>query len=211
MQDAWIRWQSVDHHGVRSPVAYLTTTVTRMSIDIGSGSASARNLSWGRGRLEPIVERSPRTSRRRDIVCRGASISRWRSSDAELAEPVTPRGRARRCSFSGVPTGGDSTHDYTDDRRHRRQDLPVGPAQLSADRRPGVRAQRSPRRVLGIGTYGGNRVKRFLDMGVIAVHVVVSWLRSRSIWKRLTRWCCRCCAAWSRWAASTGWNDLSVV
>lgn len=32
-QDAWLRWSSVDHAGIESPAAYLTTTVTRLAID----------------------------------------------------------------------------------------------------------------------------------------------------------------------------------
>ena len=50
-------------------------------------------------------------------------------------------------------------------------------------------------RTAPIGTYVGNRVKRFRDMWVIGGHLWARWLRSMSIWKRLTRWC------WSRSAA----------
>lgn len=33
VQDAWIRWHETDHHNVGTPVAWLTTVVTRLSID----------------------------------------------------------------------------------------------------------------------------------------------------------------------------------
>jgi hypothetical protein len=36
--------------------------------------------------------------------------------------------------------------------------------------------------LLGIGTYVGNRVKRFRDMWVIGGHGLACWLLSMSIW-----------------------------
>lgn len=56
VQDAWIRWQAVDQRGVRSPAAYLTTMVTRMSIDRLRSARVRRETYVGPWLPEPIVE-----------------------------------------------------------------------------------------------------------------------------------------------------------
>jgi RNA polymerase sigma-70 factor (ECF subfamily) len=71
-QDAWIRWQGVDHEGVRSPVAYLTTVVTRMSIDRRRSAQHRRETYVGPWLPEPIVERSPDPA---DIVAEAEHFS----------------------------------------------------------------------------------------------------------------------------------------
>lgn len=58
VQDAWIRWQSVDTRAVRSPIAYLTTMVTRMSIDRLRSAQRQRETYVGPWLPEPIVETS---------------------------------------------------------------------------------------------------------------------------------------------------------
>jgi RNA polymerase sigma factor (sigma-70 family) len=71
-QDAWIRWQGVDHEGVRSPVAYLTTVITRMSIDRRRSAQHRRETYVGPWPPEPIVERSPDPA---DIVAEAEHFS----------------------------------------------------------------------------------------------------------------------------------------
>ncbi len=72
VQDAWIRWQGVDQHSVRSPVAYLTTMVTRMSIDRLRSAQHRRETYVGPWLPEPIVERSPDPA---DIVAEAEHFS----------------------------------------------------------------------------------------------------------------------------------------
>jgi RNA polymerase sigma-70 factor (ECF subfamily) len=55
VQDAWLRWDGAAHEAVRSPAAWLTTTVTRLAID-RLRSAKARRESYvGPWLPEPIV------------------------------------------------------------------------------------------------------------------------------------------------------------
>lgn len=58
VQDAWIRWQTVDQHGVRSPAAFLTTMVTRMSIDRLRSAQQRRETYVGPWLPEPVVAHS---------------------------------------------------------------------------------------------------------------------------------------------------------
>ncbi len=60
VQEAWIRWQGVDHATVESPVAYLTTIVTRLSLDRTRTIARRREQYLGPWLPEPIaIERGP--------------------------------------------------------------------------------------------------------------------------------------------------------
>ncbi len=58
VQDSWLRWQGVDHDSVRSPVAYVTTMVTRMSIDRLRSARHRREAYVGPWLPEPIVEQA---------------------------------------------------------------------------------------------------------------------------------------------------------
>lgn len=58
VQDAWIRWRGVDHDVIRSPIAYLTTMVTRMSIDRLRSARRHRETYVGPWLPEPITEQS---------------------------------------------------------------------------------------------------------------------------------------------------------
>ncbi len=58
VQDAWIRWQRTDHNSIRSPLAFLTTMVTRMSIDRLRSAQRRRESYVGPWLPEPIVERA---------------------------------------------------------------------------------------------------------------------------------------------------------
>ncbi|MCS0499270.1 RNA polymerase sigma-70 factor [Protaetiibacter mangrovi] len=45
VQEAWLRWQGVDHDAVREPAAFLATTITRLALT-ELGSARARRESY---------------------------------------------------------------------------------------------------------------------------------------------------------------------
>ena len=55
VQDAWIRWSSADRSDVRNPAAFLTTMVTRMSIDRLRSAQARRESHVGPWLPEPIV------------------------------------------------------------------------------------------------------------------------------------------------------------
>jgi RNA polymerase sigma-70 factor, ECF subfamily len=58
-QDAWLRWQAVDHTSVDNAEAYLVRVVTRRAID-RAGSAAARREGYVGAYLpEPVVTDSP--------------------------------------------------------------------------------------------------------------------------------------------------------
>ena len=82
VQDAWIRWQGVDDHSVRSPVAYLTTMVTRMSIDRLRSAQHRRETYVGPWLPEPIVERS--------LQVRAADSTARRHMEGARPTPVAP-------------------------------------------------------------------------------------------------------------------------
>jgi RNA polymerase sigma-70 factor (ECF subfamily) len=46
VQDAWVRWQETDRGRVRDPAAFLTTTTTRLALNVGQ-SARVRHESAG--------------------------------------------------------------------------------------------------------------------------------------------------------------------
>ncbi|QEE27387.1 RNA polymerase sigma-70 factor [Terriglobus albidus] len=54
VQDAWLRWQSVDHSQVREPAAFLATTVTRLAIDALNSARMQRETYIGPWLPEPV-------------------------------------------------------------------------------------------------------------------------------------------------------------
>ncbi len=54
VQEAWLRWSAVDHASVRAPDAYLTTVVTRLSLDRLRSAARGRALYVGPWLPEPV-------------------------------------------------------------------------------------------------------------------------------------------------------------
>ena len=88
IQDAWIRWQNVDQHGVRSPAAYLTTMVTRMSIDRLRSARQRRETYVGPWLPEPVVADSNDPS---DIV---ADAEHFSMAFLHALENLTPVERA---------------------------------------------------------------------------------------------------------------------
>lgn len=60
VQEAWIRWQGVDHDAIESPAAFLTTVVTHLALDRVRTIARRREQYVGPWLPEPIaVERGP--------------------------------------------------------------------------------------------------------------------------------------------------------
>jgi RNA polymerase sigma-70 factor (ECF subfamily) len=60
VQEAWIRWQGVDHATIDRPAAYLTTTLTRLALDRTRTIARRREHYVGPWLPEPIaLERGP--------------------------------------------------------------------------------------------------------------------------------------------------------
>lgn len=55
VQEAWIRWSATDRADIESPAAFLTTMVTRMSIDRLRSSQKRRETHVGPWLPEPIV------------------------------------------------------------------------------------------------------------------------------------------------------------
>jgi RNA polymerase sigma-70 factor (ECF subfamily) len=60
VQEAWIRWQGVEHDDITSPAAYLTTVVTRLALDRTRTIARRREQYVGPWLPEPIaIDRGP--------------------------------------------------------------------------------------------------------------------------------------------------------
>jgi RNA polymerase sigma-70 factor (ECF subfamily) len=47
VQDAWVRWQETDRAVVRDPAAFLTTTTTRLALNVGQSARMRRESSVG--------------------------------------------------------------------------------------------------------------------------------------------------------------------
>ncbi|MDH4280750.1 MAG: RNA polymerase sigma factor SigJ [Acidimicrobiia bacterium] len=88
VQDAWIRWQNVDQHSVRAPAAYLTTMVTRMSIDRLRSARHRRESYVGPWLPEPVVAHSNDPA---DIV---AEAEHFSMAFLHALENLTPVERA---------------------------------------------------------------------------------------------------------------------
>ncbi len=56
VQEAFLRWQRAAEHEIRSPKAFLTTVVSRLSLDTLKSSARKREVYVGPWLPEPIVE-----------------------------------------------------------------------------------------------------------------------------------------------------------
>jgi RNA polymerase sigma-70 factor, ECF subfamily len=72
VQDVWVRWQQVDRSLVRDPVAFLTTTMTRLAINVVQSARTRREMPVGPW-LEPIdVSADPRIGMERGQALAGA-------------------------------------------------------------------------------------------------------------------------------------------
>ena len=54
VQDAWIRWQSTDRHGIRNPTAFLSTVTTRLAINVATSARARREVYVGPWLPEPV-------------------------------------------------------------------------------------------------------------------------------------------------------------
>lgn len=54
VQDAWLRWQSTDRSVVEQPVAFLTTTTTRLALNVATSARARRETYVGPWLPEPI-------------------------------------------------------------------------------------------------------------------------------------------------------------
>ncbi|MDH3306020.1 MAG: RNA polymerase sigma factor SigJ [Acidimicrobiia bacterium] len=88
VQDAGIRWQTTDHNSIRSPLAFLTTMVTRMAIDRLRSAQVRRESYVGPWLPEPIVERAEDPA---DIV---AEAERFSLAFLHAMEGLAPVERA---------------------------------------------------------------------------------------------------------------------
>jgi RNA polymerase sigma-70 factor, ECF subfamily len=61
LQDAWLRWQGCERRELRSPEAWLTTVVTRLSIDRLRAAKKEREAYTGTWLPEPLVDEEPAT------------------------------------------------------------------------------------------------------------------------------------------------------
>jgi RNA polymerase sigma-70 factor (ECF subfamily) len=55
VQDAWIRWQGTDRSQVRNPSAFLSTVITRLSINVSGSSRARRETYVGPWLPEPVL------------------------------------------------------------------------------------------------------------------------------------------------------------
>lgn len=76
VQDAWLRWQSVDHSTVRDPRAFLTTVVTRICYDLLGSARVQREAYFGEWLPEPSITVDDAGSRSpEDAAALGESVS----------------------------------------------------------------------------------------------------------------------------------------
>lgn len=59
VQDAWLRWQSVDAAAITDPRAWLSTTITRICIDRGKSARARRETYPGIWLPEPVLTTTP--------------------------------------------------------------------------------------------------------------------------------------------------------
>lgn len=87
VQDAWLRWQAIDHSVVQNAPAYLATTTTRLAINLAHSARSRRERYVGTWLPEPVDTRPGPQSE----VERGESL---RHALLLLLEALSPRERA---------------------------------------------------------------------------------------------------------------------
>ncbi|GAA4848260.1 RNA polymerase sigma factor SigJ [Kitasatospora terrestris] len=88
LQEAWLRWQSVDRSTVQDPRAFLTTVVTRLCYDQLGSARARREAYYGEWLPEPVVaaEDSPA-----ELAELGESVS---LAMLAVMEQLTPAERA---------------------------------------------------------------------------------------------------------------------
>ena len=87
VQDVWVRWQMADRSVVRDAKAFLTTTATRLAINVMQSARSRREMYVGPWLAEPVdTNADPRLgAERRQMLAFGVQL---------LLEKLTPTERA---------------------------------------------------------------------------------------------------------------------
>jgi RNA polymerase sigma-70 factor (TIGR02957 family) len=95
VQDAWLRWQDVDHERVENPGAFLARTVTNLSITALTSARARREVYTGPWLPEPVLT-SPHTTQPGPLDPLDTSARRESVSFALLLlmERLTPQERA---------------------------------------------------------------------------------------------------------------------
>ena len=75
LQDAWLRWQGADRRELRSPEAWLTTVVTRLSIDRLREAKKEREHYTGPWLPEPLVDEEPDTPEQASELASDVSVA----------------------------------------------------------------------------------------------------------------------------------------
>ena len=87
VQDVWVRWQTTDRSMVRDPAAFLTTTATRLAINVLQSARSRRETHAGAWLPEPVdTSADPRS-----VAERGQALA---FGVRLLLEQLTPTERA---------------------------------------------------------------------------------------------------------------------
>ena len=61
VQNAWLRWRSIDTETVREPAAWLTRTTTRLALDVLRSARARRETYVGSWLPEPLIESEAET------------------------------------------------------------------------------------------------------------------------------------------------------
>jgi RNA polymerase sigma-70 factor (ECF subfamily) len=87
VQDAWIRWQSTNRCAVRNATAFLTTTATRLAINVRRSARSRHETAATPDLPEPVDTSSNQIVRaeRDDALTRGVFVLLQRLSSTERA------------------------------------------------------------------------------------------------------------------------------
>jgi RNA polymerase sigma-70 factor, ECF subfamily len=59
VQDAWVRWQETDRARVRNPSAFLTTTTTRLALNVGQSARMRHEVAagaWAADTIDPSAD-----------------------------------------------------------------------------------------------------------------------------------------------------------
>ena len=70
VQDAWVRWQETDRGVVRDPSAFLTTTTTRLALNVGQSARIRHEAavgSWPGDAIDPTADLSRRAEQREEL------------------------------------------------------------------------------------------------------------------------------------------------
>src|SRR5689334_1038925 len=87
VQDAWVRWQETDRGRVRDPAAFLTTTTTRLALNVGQSARMRHEAavgSWPGDAIDPGADPS-RGAEQRDELEHSLWVLLERLSPAERA------------------------------------------------------------------------------------------------------------------------------